>query len=65
MPPHRANTRNANTAPLVQDEELSKVKFRNVIQMLVQSVSNQNNHGVNAHVYLNSGSMQQGSMNFL
>ncbi|XP_049399920.1 uncharacterized protein LOC125864010 [Solanum stenotomum] len=48
MPFRRANARNAkarnaNTTPLVPDQELSNSKFWNVIKMLAQSVANQNN----------------------
>ena len=43
MPPHRANARNANAAPQVPDQEVSSAEFRNVIQMLAQSMTNHNN----------------------
>ena len=48
MPPPRANARNANarnanTAPPVPNQKVSNVEFRNVIQMLSHSMTNQNN----------------------
>ena len=48
MPPRRTNARNvnarnANTAPSVLDQEISNVEFRNDIQILAQSMTNQKN----------------------
>ncbi|XP_015054835.1 uncharacterized protein LOC107001209 [Solanum pennellii] len=48
MPPHRANSRNAilrnaDADPAVPYQEVSNAKFRNTIQMMAQSVANQNN----------------------
>ena len=54
MPPHRdstsnANAKNANAAPPIPYQKVSNVEFRNAIQMLAQSMTNQNNR-VDAHV---------------
>ena len=61
MTPRKANARTGNaintiTAPPVQDQEVSKNEFRNAIQMLAQSMTNQNNR-VHAHVNENGGSL--------
>ena len=59
MPPHRsnatnANTKSANVAPPVPDQEVSNVEFKNVIQILSQIVANHNNR-VQALVNANGG----------
>ena len=61
MPPRRANSRNRNTknataAPPIPDQEVSNAQFRNDIQMLSQSMTNQNNR-VHAHVNKKGGSL--------
>ena len=48
MPPRRANTRNenarnANTTPPIPNQEVSNVEFRKTIEMLAESMTNQNN----------------------
>lgn len=48
MPPRIANARNAkatnaNATPPVLDQEVSNVKFKNAMQMVTQSMTNQNN----------------------
>ena len=59
MPPRRTNARNmnaknANTPPPILDQEVSNVEFMNAIQMLAQSMTNQNNR-VHAPVNANGG----------
>uniref|UniRef100_M1DVN3 Uncharacterized protein n=1 Tax=Solanum tuberosum TaxID=4113 RepID=M1DVN3_SOLTU len=39
----RANTRNANTVPLVPDHKVTNAKFGNVIQLLARTVANRAN----------------------
>ena len=60
MPPRRDNARNANfrngnAAPPVPNQEVSIFAFRNVIQMLAQSMANKNNR-IHAPVNENGGS---------
>ncbi|XP_069146574.1 uncharacterized protein [Solanum lycopersicum] len=50
------SARNANATPPVPDQEISNAEFRNAIQMLDQSITNQNNR-VHAQVNENCGSV--------
>ena len=52
MHPRRDNARDGNAAPPVPNQEVSNVEFKNAIQMLTQSMTNQNNR-VHAHVNAN------------
>ena len=54
MPPRRANTRNSNARnanPTLSalDQKVCNAKFRNAIQMMAQTMTNQNNP-VQAHM---------------
>ena len=69
MPTHKVNARNvnarnANTAPLVPDQEVSNAEFMNAILILTQSMTNQNNR-VHAHVNENGGSVAVRVRDFL
>ena len=60
MPPRRANARNtnarnANATPPIPDQEVSNVEFRKTIEMLAESMTNQNNR-VHDPMNENSGS---------
>ena len=57
MPSRRDNSMNANTTPLVPYQEVSIAEFISVIQMLAQSVANQNNQWVQDHVNKNGRSI--------
>ena len=56
MHPRRDNARDGNAAPPVPNQEVSNVEFKNAIQMLTQSMTNQNNR-VHAHVNANGRSV--------
>ena len=47
--------KNANTSHPIPDQEVFNIEIRNAIQMLAQSMTNQNNW-VHAHVHANGGS---------
>ena len=69
MPPCRdnarnANARNANTTPPIPDQEVSNVEFRKTIEMLAQSMTNQNNR-VHDLMNENSGSAAARVRNFV
>ena len=59
MPPCRdkasdANAKNANAYPLLLDQEVSNVKFRNAIQMLAPRMTNKKNQ-VHTPLNINGG----------
>ena len=62
MPPRRANSRNANVrnasaTPLVLDQEVSIVVFRNSTKLLAQSMTTWNNKKVRVPTNNNRGSV--------
>ena len=55
---------NANATPPALDQEISNAEFRNAIQMLAQSMTNQNNR-IHAHVNEIGGSVAERVRDFV